>query len=167
MTDIDILHHLEQLFEPTVSPGQAFDHLFALRRERIPFSAVRRVAAECRPGRLDEADETLTPRPARPRPQPGAPALQEAHGCPECGCGVPRGAKSCPNPHCESYPPESLAAFKDPRFSWGKYKGKSLSEVVGVDLNAVQDVMTNFDNGFWKTQARLALLLHESRPPLG
>lgn len=168
MTDPEILYNVKRLFEPTVSPGQAFDCLFALRRERVTFEQALRAITATRTQRLDESDAGA--HVPRPKVRPGSPAtLGNEEACPDCGVARDM-THRCPNPHCASYNDKNTttSVFKNPRLSWSQYSGKAVMDVVRIDYDFVHNIMTHFDSDFWVHQARLALIQHEletARPP--
>lgn len=63
MTQQEIRTHVKALFEPTVSPGQAFDTLFLLRQHRVGFGSVVE-ALSASPATLDEREDGAQPHAA-------------------------------------------------------------------------------------------------------
>jgi hypothetical protein len=157
MTDKEIVTFLQRLFEPTVSPGQAFDALFRLRQERVMWADVHRaVVAQGKIAQAIRLDEN-----------------EEEFECP--GCGVSRANRSyCINPSCPEHKPnpetERLSRpgdpkFKNPRLSFGQYKGKTLLEVAEINPSYLKWLANEHEALFWKEQAKMAQIFAEASAP--
>lgn len=161
MTDAEIVEHVKRLFQPQVSPGQAFDALFKMRQERVLWSDVVRAISfnDMRAQALDEQEVSeLAP-----------------FECPRCGvsrtnpdyCIVPGCPDYRPNPTTgrikrEAAPPK----FQNPVFDFGKYNGRTMLEVCEINPEYVAWLARECSRPFWKEQARLAQVSADTTAPI-
>ena len=160
MTPKDIVLHLQKLFDPTTSPGQAFDALFKMRQERVTWDdAYKAVMTHGRAvrtlQRLDESEDTFE--------------------CP--GCGIARTNRAyCINPQCPEHKPNpeterieresAPPKFKNPKLSFGQYKDKTLMEAGQINPSYLTWLKNKHESAFWREQAALAeIALAALAPP--
>lgn len=169
MTDKDIVFNLRKLFGDTHTPGQAFDALMDLRRAGVTWEAACQAIMTHGRARvvLDEADG-------------------EAFECPHCGVSRTN-PNYCAVPTCPDYRPNAETAmierlqrrarrdssgaeadpkFKNPVFSFGKCRGKTILQAVAIDPGYVQQL--THDPGvsaFWHEQAKLAIVAAAALAP--
>jgi len=170
MNDKEIATYRQQLFEPTVSPGQAFDALFKMRQERVMWEDV------CRAVRSEGQLPRFT-RPARRIRNQDLELLSEMEGEFECpGCGVSRVNRDyCANPACPQSKPlvegaqilnQSLdGKFKNPRLTFGQYAGKTLLDVAEINPGYLRWMEREHSAPFWRQQAGLALITLAGNSP--
>lgn len=139
MTPQEIVQHVRKLFEPTTSPGQAFDALFAMRQARVMYQEVFNAIVQ-EGGSLDERDAG-----EHAGFQQGLPMRLPPQ-----------------RPTAEAPPP----TFKNPVLSFGKHKGKKLLDVAACDPSWLSWLANNSSVPFWKEQARLAIFAAEAQAPV-
>jgi len=146
MNPTDIIAHIRRLFDPTTSPGQAFDVLFALRQSRVTYQEVLNALNQIK-GRLDETE----PDEAEPdEAMPGEEAAQSE-------------LEVMPRPTAG---PRVASAFRNPRVDFGKYRGKTLLEIVVLNPGYVVWLSRDCVQPQMKEQARLALIESERTAPI-
>lgn len=159
MTDRDIIEHTQRLFEPSISPGQAFDALFKMRQERVMWADVCKAITV-----QGNALRTLR-RPAENE--------DEEFECPGCGvsrtsrayCIVPGCPEHRPNPETERIQREGEPKFKNPKLTFGKYQGKTLLEIAVINPGYLSWMAQSHNSEFWKEQARMAQIAAETMAP--
>jgi len=176
MNERQIVEHVKALFDKTTTPGQAFDHLFALRQARVAYQEVFNAIVKA------------------------GSALDEEHvereavefECPACG--VSRTNRAfCINPDCSEHKPNALTRgieasravdvefiprherdpkFKNPIPSFGKYcpskrfpKGLSLTEIAVQDPAYLKWMSEEHTEPFWREQAKMARVAAAATAP--
>ncbi len=166
MNDRDILNRIRIMLARDSRAGQALDALLELRQYHIELPDVLKAVRRSSSG-LDEAD---APASAQSLPQtPQRPAAEALRGCPHCGCSIEPYEKECPNPACSSHQEAAApgdSKFKNPVLTFGKYRDKTLLEVVMGNPGYVQWLADNHSAPFWREQAALALLKADSEAPI-
>lgn len=178
MNERDIVAHVKALFDKTTSPGQAFDHLFAMRQARVEYQEVLNAIVKAGSA-LDEEH---------------AESEAREFECP--GCGIARTNQAfCINPECPDFKPNAITRgiqaaravdaeylgtepprrdpkFKDPVPSFGKYcpskrfpKGLKLSEIALRDPAYLKWMSEEHTESFWREQAKMARLYVQATTP--
>lgn len=149
LTDAEILDGLREAFNLAVDPRSASTALDRLRSERVDYPAVFNA--------IMNAWKADSSSPQAPDCTGLNPSLMTA---------VEHEKAMIRQQSARKLRPEQNVPFKNPVLGFGPYFGKKLLEVVELDPRYVWTMAESHEGVFWRTQARLAILLAEAQAPI-